>query len=867
MPEDRGGRGPRARWANGDARPGGRAVECGLRAAVLAVCLASPLRAGAALIPSPDGVTVYDTVNGVTWLADADFPATNRFGLPVCDASGVQPCVNASGSMNYASAAAWVQAMNAAAYLGHTDWQLPTTATFDSGCGKKGPNGDSFGFGCSASALGSLYYTALGLAAPGTAVPVPPNAVGPFANFQPYIYWSQTSQGGNGYSTFSFGNGFHGANTAPNFLYVLPMIPGRIPGAPAAVGNGLQADPGGQTVYDPVANVTWLADADVAASNPFGLPPCQSPTTPSPCVAADGAMTWDAATQLVKNMNAAAYLGQSNWQLPPIDPSCNGYNCTGGSKSPMGELFYGQLGLGKGATVVTTPDIALGPFHDVRPYLYWSCLGATIQTPCQADGPVFNQEWSFSFGSGFEGTDILPNELYATAYFVGARSGPASIWLPVASHTNGLHASQWRSDAGVLNPGAAAATVHVVLHASGGAPSVTTQVAPGAQAVLADVVNQLGYSGSGALEFQSDQPVVVTSRTYNQSGSGTFGQDYASWNAATTLGAGQSAWLPQLAENAAYRTDVSLTNSGTAPATASVTLFDGSGNVLATYAATLDPGEWRQATQPFKTLAGQTGMDRGYAEVTVTAGAGVIAAASVIDNVTNDPTTIRMTARAGTDEWLPAASHTNGLHGSLWRSDAGVLNPGAATANVQAILHTSGGAKSAAVQVPPGVQAVLTDVLNQLGFSGSGALEFRSDQPVIVTSRTYNQSGAGTFGQGYSAYDAVTALATGQSAWLPELAENAAYRTDISLTNTGLQPAEVGVTLLDGSGNALASYAATLAPGEWRQATQPFKTQANKTSLDRGYAKVTVTSGSGVVATASVIDNVTNDPTTVPMRQ
>jgi hypothetical protein len=32
--------------------------------------------------------------------------------------------------MNYNAAAAWVAAMNAANYLGHNNWQLPTTAIF-----------------------------------------------------------------------------------------------------------------------------------------------------------------------------------------------------------------------------------------------------------------------------------------------------------------------------------------------------------------------------------------------------------------------------------------------------------------------------------------------------------------------------------------------------------------------------------------------------------------------------------------------------------------------------------------------------------------------------------------------------------------
>ena len=133
--------------------------------------------AAGALTISADGLTVDDPANGITWLADANLAAGNRFGLPVCTgtASSPQPCINPSGSMNYPSAAAWVAAMNAANYLGHSDWQLPTNPPHDDGCGRKGPNGNSFGFGCSASAFGTL-YNALGLKAPSTAVPIPAKA-------------------------------------------------------------------------------------------------------------------------------------------------------------------------------------------------------------------------------------------------------------------------------------------------------------------------------------------------------------------------------------------------------------------------------------------------------------------------------------------------------------------------------------------------------------------------------------------------------------------------------------------------------------------------------------------------------------------
>ncbi len=315
--------------------------------------------------------------------------------------------------------------------LGHTNWQLPTTPSSEPAsstvCPRTGNHGNNFGFNCADNGLGSLFYTGLGLSAPGTAVPIPANMVGPFSNFQPYLYWSGTPSGLNhGHGTFSFGNGFKGGNTDNNFLYVLPMLPGKIPGTPPAKGDGLEVNPGGQTVYDPVTNVTWLADADLAASNTLGLQPCTSPTTPTKCVDKDGAMTWRAANQFVKEMNAyqgTGYLDQKNWVLPPASTKCPQYNCTD-DMNPMGELFNDHLGLSQGTPMVAAPDIAVGPFNHVQPYLYWSCEAATIQDPCQNAGPANGFEWSFSFGNGFLGTDVLANDFYVTAYYVGPSPKP-----------------------------------------------------------------------------------------------------------------------------------------------------------------------------------------------------------------------------------------------------------------------------------------------------------------------------------------------------------------------------------------------------------------------------------------------------------
>ncbi|HLG95347.1 MAG TPA: IPT/TIG domain-containing protein [Bryobacteraceae bacterium] len=406
-------------------------------ALALLTCGASTL--ATTLTLSPDGLTVYDSANNVTWLADANLPASYRFGLPLCNGAdvGQQICLNAGGSMNYRAAAAWVDAMNAANYLGHNNWQLPTTPLKDPTCGRTGPAGQNFGFGCTAGALDSL-YNALGFKSPNTAVPIPPNTAGPFNNLQPYLYWS-SSNGGSptaGDATFSFATGWQGANTLPNFLYLLPMIPGKLPGTPPVTGTGLQVNPDKQTVYDPITGITWLANANLAATNTFGLPRCTDPLTPPICVASDGAMTWNSAMQFLANMNAAAYLGQTKWQAPTIDGSCPGYACAG-TANPMGNLFYDQFGLIAGISAVSIPNAPVGPFHNLQPYLYWSCVGSSIPSPCQTTVPAENFEESYSFGSGFQGTDLLANSLYVTAYFVGTRGATTGPTIAEVANAEG----------------------------------------------------------------------------------------------------------------------------------------------------------------------------------------------------------------------------------------------------------------------------------------------------------------------------------------------------------------------------------------------------------------------------------------------
>ena len=171
-----------------------------------------------------------------------------------------------------------------------------------------------------------------------------------------------------------------------------------------------------------MTGITWAANANLARVNSFLLPPCTKPGTPNLCVNADGAMNWNSANQFVTNMNSGAgYLNQKNWALPTVNLSCDtGYLCAApASSNPFGDLYFNQLNLSAGTPAAATPSVVVGGFKHLQPYLYWGCDALTVQSQCQSSGPVSGFEWTFSFGNGFQGTDVLKNNFFVMVYFIG----------------------------------------------------------------------------------------------------------------------------------------------------------------------------------------------------------------------------------------------------------------------------------------------------------------------------------------------------------------------------------------------------------------------------------------------------------------
>jgi N-acyl-D-amino-acid deacylase len=448
-------------------------------------------------------------------------------------------------------------------------------------------------------------------------------------------------------------------------------------------------------------------------------------------------------------------------------------------------------------------------------------------------------------------------------------SAPVESWIPAVAHTAGVGDSIWRSDVGLLNRSSQTNAVRLRYYHGWEALERELELAPGESRVISDVVDWFGRSGSGPLQVFSSEALTVTSRTFNQSPDGTFGQSLDGVTATGGLESGESVVLMQLREDDEARTNIGIHNQWRGFARVEVELYDNHGSLVHADTWIIPPLHTVQFNRPFRTFGGPVDIESGYAVITVLSGQDLYAYGSVIDNATGDPTAVPMKGEDGANrQWIAAAAHGGGAHGSVWRTDVCLLNRSDETASAEITFHSdSGETGSLSIDVFNGQQIVLGDVVAQLGMTGSGAIEIDSDGPLLTSSRTYNAGADGTFGLFLDGVSTQSMANNGDSVWLPQLRQNQAFRTNIGLVNSGDIEARIRIFLYDASGVELTRRWRTLEPGGWMQLQEPFSRLAGRTDIDAGSAKVAVESGDGVIAYASVIDNATNDGTAISMKR
>jgi CubicO group peptidase (beta-lactamase class C family) len=455
-------------------------------------------------------------------------------------------------------------------------------------------------------------------------------------------------------------------------------------------------------------------------------------------------------------------------------------------------------------------------------------------------------------------------------------SAPVESWIPAVAHTNGVGDSAWRTDVGLLNRSSQPNSVRLRYYDGWEVLERELELAPGESRVIADVVDWFGRDRFGPLQVFSSEALTTTSRTFNESTEGTFGQSFDGVTATGGLESGESVVLMQLRENDEARTNIGVHNQWRGFAKVEIELYDDNGALVHADTWTIPPLHTVQINRPYATFCGPVDtfcgpvdIEAGYAVITVRSGQDIYVYGSVVDNTTGDPTAIPMKGGdAAHRQWIAAAAHGGGVHDSVWRTDLCLLNLTGNPATAEIIFRRSDGATAVLpVNVLDGRQILVDDVVAQLGMAGSGSIEIHSDQPLLASSRTFNEGVDGTFGLFLGGVSAEAAADGGDTVWLPQLRQDQAFRTNIGLLNSGAVNARVRIFLYDKSGNELVSRWKTLAPHAWMQLQEPFSRLAGRSDIDAGYAKVEIGSGNGVIAYASVIDNATNDGTAISMKR
>lgn len=429
----------------------------------------------------------------------------------------------------------------------------------------------------------------------------------------------------------------------------------------------------------------------------------------------------------------------------------------------------------------------------------------------------------------------------------------------------------WSSDLSALNPGSTSAALTLTFKGNSNTKQVTYQLGAHQQQTWVNVLSSLfGLAGNdaGALTIESTQPVLALARTYSQTSPGqpTFGQEYLAQDPAQGLVAGEVGYLPGLRSDGVFYTNAEVVNVGTVATDVELRFFGSSGTLLKTESRSTQPGQRVSLTKVLP-----TGQASAFAEVRVAAtDARVIAFASVVDDSSKDPTTVPLfcdrAAVGAHSYYVSGVARWPGFAPAFWYTDATALNPTDTATDLTFTFYGSGGTATQTRSLPAGQQLSFRDVLVSLfglGRNDVGLLKVDGAQPVMALARTYSQVSPGqpTYGQGYVGYEVSQAIGPGTVAYLPGLRNDPPYYTNIELLNVGTGVTEVEVRYFSNAGTEIGHTTKTVQPNQRVGVSKVLPAGSTM-----AFAEVRVLGELGkVLANASVVDDLSKDPTTVPM--
>ena len=231
---------------------------------------------------------------------------------------------------------------------------------------------------------------------------------------------------------------------------------------------------------------------------------------------------------------------------------------------------------------------------------------------------------------------------------------------------------------------------------------------------------------------------------------------------------------------------------------------------------------------------------------------------------------------------IPAVAHADG-NNSRWQSDVRIAHTYPTAVRYQLTFTPSGNDRASSLQtevvVSPAQTIALDDVLarwfgsgmaslGQTGVLSIRALDAKTQGQTFATSRLFNVTDAGSFGQFIPAVPlkqflagSVTPSMSRQS--LVGLAQSAGYRTNMGIVEGSGSPATAVLEVFNGAGTKIFDTTLALKPGEHKQISSILASQNIDTTNARIDVRIVSAVGS-VYGYASVVDNTTGDPSFVP---
>lgn len=438
------------------------------------------------------------------------------------------------------------------------------------------------------------------------------------------------------------------------------------------------------------------------------------------------------------------------------------------------------------------------------------------------------------------------------------------------ARTPGFAPAIWYSDVAVANPTDTASDLTLTFYGGSGTPSTTARVEPHRQTGWQNIVQglfQVAGNDVGALKVESTQPSLVVARTYSQvsTGSPTYGQEYVGMAPAQALAGGQVGYLANLRSDSGYYTNFEAVNVGQVQASVEARFFESTGGAIGTLTKSVDPNRRVGSSKVLPT--GKSGV---WAEVRVTpADAKVMVFASVIDDASKDPTTVPLfipASGAAQPFFVSGIARWPGYAPAIWYSDLGVLNPSDTAVTAEITFYGTSQTYTKSREIGARQQLFFPNVLPSLfevPGNDVGVVVVTGNGSLYPLARTYSQVSAGspTYGQGYVGMTATQALTQGNVGVIAGMRADAPYYTNIELVNVGSVTTNVEVRFFDNGGAQV---------GSLTRSVQPNKRVAASKVLPSGtgfaFAELRLDSaGAKVIAFASVVDDLSKDPTTLPM--